>query len=419
MVATVIDPEQWQATYEAASLTRQYEMLLEVMAQPLSLDLIEELDLEMLVLTMRDELVNRHLFDQAIALIQTVQQQQPSLHQQEFAVLDSFLVEYYLYCNHPQQVRAALQQFLQYPAADIDQTLAILDYLKFYNATSLAVELSQVAYEAVQASANRVLGVEMQFSDVLLGNWMQQAHQQLKQGHSVDWNTFLAESVKYEFDKYEFGNKAQWIKELEQHLTREVQNSPEFVAQFRHDRSEALRTTSLGFCQYMAEEKQVSFICSRALWESIYTFLEHRETSGTKLAQPESYFAFSLLELEIYVAQKIGALLSTQQSVGVAVLWGIPYVYDFLRSKQIISRDLHQQAIKSVAALKTALINNYAHLWKYSFVHRWLPPDSVATAEFEAEKQCFAASFERVVALDATLDPLLNPLVAVYPSVYP
>jgi hypothetical protein len=411
MVATVIDPEQWQATYEAASLTRQYEMLLEVMALPLSLDLIEELDLEMLLLMMRDELVNRHLFDHAIELIQTVQQQQPNLHQQEFAVLDSFLIEYYLYCNCPDQVRGALQQFLQHPAADIDQTLAILDYLKFYNATLLAVELSQAAYAAVQASTNQVLGVEMKFSDVLLGNWMQQAYQQLKQGNTVDWNAFLAEAVEYEFDKYEFDNNAQWVKQIEQHLTREVQNSPEFLAQFRHDRSDALRATSLGFCQYMTEQKQVSFICSRAIWETVYTFLENREISGTKLAQPESYFAFSLLELEIYVAQKIGALLSTQQSVGMALLWGLPYVYDFLRSKQIISNDLHQQAIEIVTALKTALINNHAHLWKYDFVHRWLPPDSIPLKEFEAEKQCFAASFDRVVALDETLDPRM----VVYP----
>jgi hypothetical protein len=404
MVATVMDPEQWQATYEAVPLTQQYQMLLQIMAQPLSLDLIEELDLEILVLTMRDELVNRHLFDQAIDLIYTVRRQQPTLHQQGFAFLDSFLVEYYLYCNRPEQVRVALQQFLQHPAEDIDQTLAILDYLKFYNATTLAVELSQAAYAPVQSSANRVLGVEMKFRDVLLGNWMQQAYQQLRQGKAVDWKGFLAEAVNYEFDKYNFDSKTQWVKEIEQHLTGDVQGSSEFLAQFRYDRSEALRSTSLGFCQYMAEQKQVSFICSRAIWETVHTFLENREISGIKLAQPENYFAFSSLELDSYVAQKIGGLLSTQQSVGMALLWGIPYVYDFLRSKHLISAELHQQVTEIVTALKATLIHNHAHLWKYDFVHRWLPPDSISLTDFETEQQYFAANFDRVISLDKALD---------------
>jgi hypothetical protein len=414
MIATVIDPEQWQATYEAASVPQQYDMLLEIVAQPLSPELIEDLDLEMLLVMMRDELVSRCLFDQALNLISTLRRQQPILHQREFAIFDSFLVEYSLYHNHPEQLRAALQQFFLNPAEDIDQTLAILDYLKFYNQTDLAVELSQSAYAIVSASPNAMLGVETRFSDVLLSDWIQQAYCQLKQHNFVDWNTFLATVDAYKFDQYGLVNRSIAIDEIRQYLASDGRPEPDFSTHFRRDRSEALRAVSVAFCCYMAEQKQVSFIGSRAIWEAVYTFWENRDLARSKLIHPESYFTFSQVELESYIGQKVGGVLSMQQAIGVALLWGIPYIYDLLKDQQIITTELHQHTLHVVVLLKTALMARCPNLWKYDFVHRWLPPSSLPAAELEAEKQQFVASFNRVIPLNEPVSDRASRLSSTY-----
>lgn len=395
MVATTIDSEQWYADYEAASAKQQYDMLLEIMAHLLSPELIEDLDLGLLLVMMRDELVNHNQLEQAVRLIRTLQSQQPALHQQEFPFLDNLLVEYYLYRDEPEQVRSALQLFMQHPAEDVDQTLAILDYLKFYNATALAIELSRAAYQPVKASPNVVLGTEKEFGQVLLHNQIQQVYQKLQQGESVDWDTFSVETAQYGFEK----RQQKWVTELQSHLTTLLAETPEFLARFKRDRDEALRAVSIAFSQFMLEQKQMSFICSQAVWQAIADFLESRDVPRKKLSQPELYFTFTQDQLDRYITRKIDGMLSLEQSVGIAALWGIPYLYEFLLAKQIIPESLYQQAIDITNALKTILMDGYPKLWKFDFVHRWLPPGHISPQDFAAETERFAASLEPVTDL--------------------
>lgn len=394
MAVSITDPEQWNAAYEAASAKQQYDMLLETIAQPLTLDLIEDLDLGMLLVMMRDELINHNLVDQATILIQRLWKQQPELHQQEFPFLDNFLVHYALYQDDQELLQSALQQFVLNPTNDIDQTFAIIDCLKFYNATDAAVALCRAAYEPARTSNTVLMGAEMHLSQVLLSVWLQQAYQELKAGSSVDWDAFLAQATQYGFE-----NKPKWVAEVQRHLTSEIVGDLEFFAQFKRNRREALRALSLAFCREMSDRKQMGFVCSLAIWQAVNDFLDDRNLSGKKQAQPEIYFGFTQPELDQYVAHQIGGLLSMQQSTGVALLWGIPYVYDLLRTKQIISDAVHQSAIAIVQDLKATFVEGYRQLWKYDFVHRWLPPDSVMQSEFEQEAQQFAASLEQVTPL--------------------
>lgn len=394
MPAIMADPEQWYTDYEAASVKQQYQLMLEAIAQPISPEVIEELDFGMLLVMMRDELVNHNQIEQALDLIQTVQEKQPTLYEQEFQFLDNFRLEYYLYRNQLDQVHQALQQFIARPADDIDQTLAILDYLVFYNAADLAIELSRAAYLPVQQSQNVVLGTEMEFSAILLHQQIQQAHQQLQAGETVDWKAFQAEATAYGFD-----NNSKWVEEIHQQLIHPVQSNPEFFARFKRDRPEAIRALAISFCQDMAQ-KQFSFVCSYALWETVIEFLEERDLPRKKLSQPDAYFSFTQDQLDPYVTRKIGGFLSMQQVVGVGLLWALPYVYDWLLAKQMIGETVHQQAIDVATDLKAEFTRGFPLLWKYDFVHRWQPPDSVSPDAFEAEAQAFAASLEQVKPLN-------------------
>ncbi|GAB4374964.1 MAG: hypothetical protein Kow00121_20080 [Elainellaceae cyanobacterium] len=394
MAMSVTDPEQWYAAYEAASAKQQYDMLLETMSHPLTPEFIEDIDLGMLLAMMRDELVNHNLVDQAATLIRALRQRQPELHQQEFPFLNSTLVQYDLYRNDFEQVKADLEPFTLHPAEDVDQTFVILDYLKLFDATDLAIDLCCKSYDPIRTSPNAVLGAEMKLSSVLLNHWTQQAYQDLKAGNPVDWEAFLEQAVQYGFRK-----KPKWVAEIQQNLTAKVVSDPGFFATFKRSYQETLQSLSIAFCREMLEQKQISFICGAAIWDAVCDFLESREISRKKLAQPEVLFSFTQEELDRYAAQRIDSLLSMQQAVGVALLWGIPYVYDFLRSRQIISETIHQDAIAFSTNVKAIFIEGEPQLWKYDFVHRWLPPDSISQTEFDEESQQFAASLEPVTPL--------------------
>ncbi|WP_416669945.1 hypothetical protein [Egbenema bharatensis] len=394
MTLSVANPEQWNTEYDAASVKQQYDMLLDALSQPLTPDLIEDLDLGLLLAMMRDELVHKNQLEKAVALLHVLHQQQPEFHQAEFPFLDSLLIEYFLYKNDLEQVREGLGQFLLNPVEDIDQTLMTLDYLKLYDARDLAIELCQAAYEPVKDSPMVIRGTEMEFSNVLLYDRMQRAYEQLQQDESVDWDAFLEETVRYGFPK-----KPKWIAEIQQSLTTEVEKNPAFLAQFKRDRAAALRTLSIGFYQYMAKQKQMSFVCSYAIWKSVVNFLDNRQIPNKKLSQPELYFAFEQDDLDYTVHQMIGGLLSMTQAIGFGLLWGMSYVYDFLLAKQMISDQVHQQAMTGIHDLKSAIVEDYPKLWRFDFVHRWQPPDSVSAEEFAAEASRFAASLEPVEPL--------------------
>ena len=87
--------------------------------------------------------------------------------------------------------------------------------------------------------------------------------------------------------------------------------------------------------------------------------------------------------------------MSMQQATGIGTLWGSVYLYDFLLSREIIADSMYRDIMKSVGALKKDVIKAFRKsLWKYDFVHRWTPPDSVSDDDFAAESELFAKTTE-------------------------
>lgn len=218
-----------------------------------------------------------------------------------------------------------------------------------------------------------------------------QAYRRLKQGEAVDWEVFGAEASEYGFE-----NDVLMRAEIEHNLTVPIQVNAAFFRQFSQKRGSCLRQLMLGFCRAMDEQQQMSFVCSQAIWETLIEFLEQRDLPKKQLTQPAGYFGIDQAALDGYVARKIGGFLSLQQSKGFAILWGIPYLYDFLYDLQVIEERIYQKAIAATRALKPQLIQGFQkQLWQYDFVHRWQRPDSIPEAEFLSEAEQFAASLEQ------------------------
>jgi hypothetical protein len=403
MSSLLPDPEQWYSDYEAASPLQRHQMLHSLIEQPLSPEFLQINDLGDILLEMQDELVNHNLLPETLALISKCQEYQPELYAQEYPYFDQFLVQYYLYTSELEKVQASLVRFKENPGAGIDQMFQILDWLQFYNATEIATDLCRATYASVENSPEVIGGTEAELAGVILMDLMDSAYQKIKEGQAVDWNQFLAEVKKYGFEADE-----KWIEEIHRDLKEDMEVNQQFFQDFKKQQSrrKILRSLSVEFNKYMANKKQVRFICSQGIWENVMEFLVgHRELKKKQLAHPDSLFGFAQNQLDRFVAQKIGGFLSLGQSAGFATLWGIPYLYDFLSAKQIIRPEIYQRALTSVTELKKQLISGFPQLWQFDFVHRWLPPDSISQAGWDEEVQQFTASKEEVKPLSDEAKP--------------
>jgi hypothetical protein len=397
------DPEQWYSDYEAASPRQRHQMLQSVIEQPLSPEFLETNDLVGILLDMQEELVHHHLWTEALALIAKFQEYQPELYAEEYPFLDQFFVQYYLYTSELEKVQAALVRFKENPAPGIDQMLQILDWLKFYNATEIASDLCRATYATVENSPEVIGGTEAELASVILMALMDSAYRTIQQGQAVDWPQFLAEGQKYGYDA-----DSEWIESIQRDLTEEIEINEQLFQGMKKQQSQGkvMRSLSVEFNKYMATEKQVSFICSQGILENLMDFLiDHRQLKKKQLAHPDSLFGFSQNQLDRFLAQQIGGLFSLRQAAGFATLWGIPYFYDFLLAKGVIEPKIHQRALTSVTELKKQLIAGFSQLWKFDFVHRWLPPDSISQADWDEEAQQFAASTKEVKPLSDEPQP--------------
>jgi hypothetical protein len=209
MSTELAELDEWYDTYSAAAPKQQYEMLQRLIETPLSPEAIEEIDLGMLLLEMREELVNNNLIDDAIAFLDKLQQHQPELYQEEYAYHDKFLIQYYLYSNQPEKVKEALKRFKIYPNIGIDEMLLVLDDLRFYNAPEIVVDLCRSTYNAVAASSEIIAGTEDDLGKVIFIDSIEQAYRQIQQGETVNWEQFWADLAAYGYD-----NNADFIEHL-------------------------------------------------------------------------------------------------------------------------------------------------------------------------------------------------------------
>jgi hypothetical protein len=395
MELSFTDPDQWYEEYESASLKRRYDILMETLDQPLSRNFIEDVDLGMCLVSMMDELTSNNLITQTLAFIDRFQTKQPDFYEEEFQYFDNFLVVYYLYRDEKEKVAQALSRFMEDPASGIDQMIPLLDYLRFYECMDALMELCRKTYIPVQRSPEIIGSAEDDLGVVVFIDMVDKAYRIIRRGEIFDWTAFVRRAGKYGYT-----GGQEMAEEIKDYLTQEMEGGEAFIASFKRNRKETLNALVWAFLRYMLDQKNIGFVCSEHIMNGVLKFLGQRELRSQKSVSPNTYFGFSKNELDQYLGRLIGGFMSTQQAKAMGILWGIVYLYDFLSSKAAISDSIHRHVVKSVNSLKNDSIKVFRRtLWKYDFVHRWTPPDSVPNDRFAAESELFSKTIEMEVPL--------------------
>ena len=149
----------------------------------------------------------------------------------------------------------------------------------------------------------------------------------------------------------------------------------------------------------LADPEQWYDECEQIM-NGVLGFLEERELPSKSNVHPYVYFKFPKDQFDLHLGRMIGGFLSSSQAEAASVLWGIVYFYDFLLSRNIIAEPIHRNVMESVNSLKADVIRAFRRsLWRYDFVHRWTPPDSISEDEFAVESRMFAKTADMKVPL--------------------
>lgn len=399
------DFDAWYGEYEALSPRQQHDELRQVLSQPIDIAYAEEVDLGMTVIELQDMLLNHNHVADAIEIIHLLQQHQPDFYQQEFQYFDGFLVQCHLFDNDIPKMRESLNRFQAAPTQGLEQLLEVLEELQFYGVVEPLVEICRSAYQPIAGSSKFFASPEMEFSRIILIDILAKIYDRLKLGETFDWSKLGQQIEPYGYD---YTNAMQ--AELEEYLTCGIEANPALLTKFKAERQITLRSLLLVFCRYMYDQYQMSFVSSQMIWTLVIDFLEQRELSAKQSATPDAYFTVKQDHLDRHLGRKLSSFLSMRESRCFAILWGIPVLYEFLLSAKIINADTHNRAIAAANALKPDLEKTFARtLWRYSFVHRWLP----ATDASKAEAAKFAATFDQMRPLseEAMEQDYFSPIV--------
>jgi hypothetical protein len=404
------DFDAWYDEYQALSPRQQHDHLKQVLSQPIDTAYALEVDLGMTVIELQCMLLDHNRSADAIEIIRLLQQHQADFYLEEFQYFDGFLVQYYLFCNDIPQVTESLKRFQAQPTQRIEYLLEALEDLQFYGAIEPLVNLCRSAYQPVASSSEFFANPEMEFSRIILIDILEKVYDRLKLGEAFDWSKLGPQIEPYGYD---YTNAMQ--AELEQYLTCGIESDPALFAKFKSERKITLRCLLLVFCRYMYDQHQMSFVTAQIIWTLIIDFLEQRQLSAKQSATPDAYFTIQNDQLDRHLGRKLSGLLFTRESHCFAILWGIPVFYEFLLSAKIINANTHDQAIAVANALKPDLIKTFSNsLWRYSFVHHWLP----TTDASKAASAQFAATFEQMQPLseEAIEQNLFDPGVEEMPK---
>jgi hypothetical protein len=384
------DFDQWYEAYETASPLEQYEIVLGIISKPIPLDYAAKTDFVSILIEVQGLLEGNNLLEQALSFIAMLQSQQPELYQAEFYYFDSFPIRYALFNRTLSQMDEALARYKQEPVKSIHELLSILDDLRFYDARDQAVDVSRVVYQPVATSSALMDYLEDDFGAVIMADMLEQVYETLQQGNAVDWEAWGKEAVSLGFE-----NTAELQQEVTQILAGEIVSSSALATLFQKAPDVALRQWSLRFNVKMANQNQLSFVCSQAIWSAVISFLGERKLSKQQLSHPDRFFDFDFKELDRYIGSLMGNFFSFRQSMGFAVIWGLPHVYNFLRAEAVIKEAVYDSAIAIATDFKALMLKNWsAPLWRFSFVHRWGKPKHQTDRDFADEAQRFAGTLD-------------------------
>jgi len=382
-----IKSSEWIEEYNSLSFQERLDFVKSLLAQPVPEDVREIMDIPELIFHVCEHFSNEKKHDDLLDLLEVLGEKNPTILGKDRFYADLYAVDIYLFKNEKESVKTWMASMIEDPAYSIDSLIPMINKLVYYGYDDLAEEISKQIFDLV-VNSGLMPGAEEDFAYIIFTRKLQRLYEKHQNGIKIDVDEFTSEVNKYGFTDKEGLNQfveillkpGEDLKKLE-------------LADYKHSKSFFSNMLLTSFLKY-AVNKNINFATGYDLWLGAWENFYHDDILERKdSSRMGNFFRLNEDKLEEYIGSRFG-FLSNKKVYAFAVLWGLPYIYDFLRQNELIDKVDYDNALKYINYLEAELSEGIDdELWKYNFVHNWDKPEAVELKHFNEEKELFEKSF--------------------------
>ncbi len=380
-----LTPDEWWDWYREMGEEEKVDFLKDTLASGVTSSFALESGLGEAVVNMFDALLNSKQYGQMLELEALLHDRDTGIPDSDRHYIDFYCLKIHLFNKDIASITRSLQSLVADPVESIDLLIPVLDKLNYYGYGGPALQVSKEVYHRVRGADTLIGGAEEDFARTVLMNELQNLYQSKGQAPTACRKEFLNRMAPYDYeDKDELGAVFDF-------LLKDINCSALCYKDLKENRRDFYHVLSTGFCKYVFAHKGINFPTAYDIWMGAWQNFskEAPEESGSM----ERFFELNQKKFYEFISGRFG-LLSNKKPYAVAVLWGMPYVYDFLKLNQLVPEEICLQALGFVTEMKMELIKGQGDsIWRYSFVHSWGRPDAVSEEDFLREKGYFEKTF--------------------------
>lgn len=392
------DTELWYEEYAALNDDEQIGFLMETLKKPLSNDFFEGIDFIDIIIEIIGYLKKEKQYEKIFELDKAIAEPNYEVLKDKLYYLEDPLVDYCLFLHQKEQLKSHLKSYRVNPIESIEYLTTLLDKLNFYGESDLALDISEYVYEIVKDDNELMGGSEEDFANTILMLELQSLYHKIKNGQTVGRKKLIVRLNRY---GYKLNDEFDHIVNA---LSSDGWNGSKYGEnEYKQDKKRFNNGLMLLFCKYMLEAKKLNFVVSSEIW---YVAMNSFQKDNPESSFEHPFDKYFLLDGEGYNRNLVSrfGFLSNKKANGVAVAYGMHYVYDFLFAAGVISAVIYTESLDIVKEKRIMVLTALGpDAWEYGFVCGWERPSSISPEEYQLESELIQRSFREKINIQDQL----------------
>jgi hypothetical protein len=234
-------------------------------------------------------------------------------------------------------VEAAFANFIKYPVEVYDQYFSSFKKLLFYQHTDLIDKAITANFDSV-AGSNKLIGTP-EYDLAICKLYLE-----LEVFWGENSNVFPAKRIDEVLNRYGFEPDQKLVSTIAQCIFSDVLDKENLERVFLEDKERFRFMLQWYFMKY-AKGKGVGFALSGRIFEKMLGYWEGNIKKKKRTL--ELYFRVHPQKFEKHLVYLSGDMFYDNKPEMAAVLWGCVYIYDFLRSIELISQKIMMNFLSS------------------------------------------------------------------------
>lgn len=381
-------PDEWWEVYKSLSKHKSHEFLRDTLKQEISDEMVEKNDFSDLILDEFHYFTDEKMHDELLEMRMLIKQHNPYIMGDRKYRIGTFASDIHAFRKTIDLFSECMLDITENPDQSIDDLIAMTNRIAYYGYYDLAQHISREVYSDITESKKLSEGAESDFAAIILTTKLQIMYERFCEGLTVDRDEFYNDITEYGFDGTD---EIDFI--IDRVLTEDDSLQDLVYEDYMEKGRVFFNSLLFAFCKYALKQKNINFAAAYDIWTGAWANFACKNDINSDGDTLKYFFTLEKDDFFDFVTSRAG-FMSNKKPFAFAVLWGLPYVYDFLQKNKFVDLQIYMETLEYINCVKMELIEGIGNdLWKYNFVHSWDMPDSINTDDYQKEKDLFEQTF--------------------------